>query len=47
MGLVAIWAVSGIALKGGQDYSVMVSGIAVCVVIACALGFIVVRKRAR
>lgn len=45
--LVAIWALSGIALNTGQSQTVMIAGIAVCVVIACALGFIAIRKKTR
>ena len=35
--LVAIWAISGIALKSGQDAAVMVAGAVVCLVIVAAL----------
>jgi tryptophan-rich sensory protein len=35
--LVAAWAVSGIALKGGQDTTVLIAGLAVCLVIVAGV----------
>jgi hypothetical protein len=42
--LVSLWAISAIALKSGQDATVMIAGVAVCLVIATGIGATILKR---